>query len=265
MSDPLFDVSGKVTLVSGGSRGIGRALAQGFAGRRAKVIVTGRNSATIEEAARLLSTPEQPVEPRVCDVADLGSIDDCVSWVLERFGRIDVLLNVAGVNVRKPAIDFEETDYDHVVNINQKGAFFLAQAVGRAMARQQSGAIINVDSMSTYAPLKSVLPYSMSKSALVAMTRGLALEWGSHGIRVNSIAPGFILTDLTEKLWSDETMQSWAHANTPLGRLGRPEDLVGAAVFLASDAAKFMSGQVVRVDGGFTAGLNWPIPPDGGQ
>jgi gluconate 5-dehydrogenase len=144
-------------------------------------------------------------------------------------------------------------------------AYFVATEVAKVMKGQGGGAIVNVDSLNTYAPLKNVLPYAMTKNAVVALTRGLAMELGPSGIRVNSIAPGFILTDLSQKLWSDPTMQTWADANTPLGRLGEPQDMVGAAVFLASAASKFMSGQVVRVDGGFTAGFMWPIPEDGGQ
>ncbi|MEE3366035.1 MAG: SDR family oxidoreductase, partial [Planctomycetota bacterium] len=136
------------------------------------------------------------------------------------------------------------------------------QAVGKQMIAQESGTIINVDSLNTYAPLKGVAPYAMSKAGLVMMTRSLATEWGEHGVRVNTIAPGFILTDLTRKLWSDPVMQEWGLGNTPLGRLGEVEDLVGAAVFLAADASAFMTGQVVRVDGGFTSGLLWPIPLD---
>jgi gluconate 5-dehydrogenase len=185
-----------------------------------------------------------------------------VDAVHDRFGRIDVLLNVAGVNIRQPAMDFTEDQFDYVVDINLKGAFFVAQRVGQHMAEQRGGSIINVDSLNTYAPLK---PYAMSKGGVVMMTRGLAVELGQHGVRVNTIAPGFILTDLTQKLWSDPTMRNWGETNTPLGRLGEVEDLVGAALFLASEAAAFMTGQVVRVDGGFTAGLNWPIPDGGGQ
>ena len=265
MSDKLFDIAGKVTLVSGGSRGIGRALAAGFAQRGAKVIITGRDENTLAETAAEISTSECSVEFVVCDVASVESVKAGVEQVASKHGRIDVLLNVAGVNIRQPALAFTEEQYDFVVDINQKGAFFVVQEVGRRMAEQGAGSIINIDSLNTYAPLKNVMPYAMSKAAVVMMTRGLALEWGPKGVRVNTIAPGFILTDLTQKLWSDPTMQQWGLTNTPLGRLGKPEDMVGAAVFLASEAAAFMSGQIVRVDGGFTAGLNWPIPGDGGQ
>ena len=265
MNDSQFSVHNKVTLVSGGSRGIGRALAAGFHQAGAQVVITGRDEATLAEAAAEISSDGRKVETVVCDVADVGAVREMVENVQEKFGRIDVLLNVAGVNIRQPAMDFSEDQFDYVVDINLKGAFFVAQQVARRMAEQGSGSIINIDSLNTYAPLKNVLPYAMSKGGVVMMTRGLAVEVGSSGVRVNTIAPGFILTDLTQKLWSDPKMREWGETNTPLGRLGEVEDLVGAAVFLASDAAAFMTGQVVRVDGGFTAGLNWPIPDGGGQ
>jgi gluconate 5-dehydrogenase len=265
MQDSLFDISDKVTLVSGGSRGIGKALAEGFAERGAKVIITSRDKATLEATAAAISTAQNKVAYEVCDVSRVANVRDAVRSVYEAYGRIDVLLNVAGVNIRQPACEFDEEQYDFVTNINQKGAYFVATEVAKVMKGQGGGAIVNVDSLNTYAPLKNVLPYAMTKNAVVALTRGLAMELSPSGIRVNSIAPGFILTDLSQKLWSDPTMQTWADANTPLGRLGEPQDMVGAAVFLASAASKFMSGQVVRVDGGFTAGFMWPIPEDGGQ
>jgi len=265
MTDPLFDIQDKVTLVSGGSRGIGKALAKGFAERGARVIITGRDEQTLNAAAEEISTEDCRVEPLVCDVADLAAVRGTIEHVHAAHGRIDVLLSVAGVNIRQPSLDFTEEQYDFVLDINLKGAFFMAQEVGRKMVEQGSGSIVNVDSLNTYAPVKNVLPYAMSKNGVVMMTRGLALEWGPKGVRVNTIAPGFILTDLTRKLWSDPTMREWGETNTPLGRMGEVDDLVGAAVFLASEASAFMSGQVVRVDGGFTAGLNWPIPGDGGQ
>ena len=265
MNDSLFDITGKVTLVSGASRGIGRALAEGFARRGAKVTITGREEGSLKATAAEISTDDNQVNYSVCDVAKPDSIQNCIATMVEKHGSLDVLLNVAGVNIRQPALEFSEEQYDYVTDINQKGAFFMVQAAGRVMVQRSKGSIINVDSLNTYAPVKNVLPYAMTKNAIVAMTRGLALEWGPSGVRVNTLAPGFILTDLTKKLWSNPVMQEWAHTNTPLGRLGQPEDMVGAAVFLASDAAAFMTGQVVRVDGGFTAGFNWPLPDGGGQ
>ncbi|MCA9163036.1 MAG: glucose 1-dehydrogenase [Planctomycetales bacterium] len=261
MSDPLFSVADQVVIVSGASRGIGRAIAAGFAQRGAQVIATGREAETLEKtAAELSETAGRKVAAIVCDVADAIQVQSLVSQTLERFDRIDTLVNVAGVNRRKPAIELTEDDYDFVMDINLKGAFLLSQAVGRQMIQQQSGCQINIASLNTDRPLRNVLPYAASKAGMGHMTRALALEWGEYGVRVNALAPGFILTDLTRKLWSDETMQAWGNANTPQRRLGTPEDMVGTAIFLASPAAAFMTGQILYVDGGFTAGWNWPIP-----
>jgi gluconate 5-dehydrogenase len=260
MTDPLFSVRDQVVLVSGGSRGIGRALAGGFAERGARVIVTGREEATITATAAELSTGEHAVTPLVADVADVEATKGLVARVLGEFGRIDTLLNVAGVNKRQPAVDFTPEEFDFVLGVNLRGAFFLAREVGLHMLDRGSGSVVNIDSLNSYAPLKNVLPYAASKAGLCAMTRALAAEWGPRGVRVNGLAPGFILTDLTRKLWSDPTMQTWVRANTPLGRLGNGDDLIGTAVFLASPAAAFLTGQTIYIDGGVTCALHWPIP-----
>lgn len=262
MQDELFSVDGQVVVVSGGSRGIGRAIAEGFAKRRAKVVITGRDAQTLSEVAEEIG---QGTKGIVCDVAKSEDIDALATQVVADFGQIDTLVNVAGVNRRKPALDVTEDDYDFILDINLKGAFLLSQAVGRHMVERGSGCQINIASLNTDRPLKDVLPYAMSKAGIAQMTRGLALEWGPSGVRVNGIAPGFVLTDLTQKLWSEPTMQAWGKANTPQERLGVPNDMIGAAIFLASPAAAFLTGQTLYVDGGFTAGWNWPIPEGGGQ
>lgn len=264
--DSLFSVADQIVLVSGGTRGIGRAIAAGFAARGAKVVVTGREAASTHAAAHALSEGvAASVLGIACDVSSAPDVRDLVPRVLDQFGRIDTLVNVAGVNRRKPALEVTEDDYDFILDTNLKGAFLLAQQVGRHMVERRSGSQINIASLNTDRPLKNVLPYAMSKAGIAHMTRGLALEWGGSGVRVNGIAPGFILTDLTRKLWSEPTMQAWNEANCPQQRLGTPEDLVGAAIFLASPAAGFITGQTLYVDGGFTAGWSWPIPPGGGQ
>lgn len=260
MTDSLFSVEGRVVLVSGGSRGIGRTLAEAFAKRGAQVIISGRDASTLSQTAHEISSEAGKVEYLVCDVAKRSQITELVDEVIAKKQRIDCLLNVAGVNVRKRAEEYTVEEYDKIVDINMKGAFFIAQEVGRKMIAQQSGTIINIDSLNSFRPLKAVMPYAMSKAAVSTMTRGLAMEWGEHGIRVNAIAPGFILTDLTKKLWSEPTMQAWNEANCPMRRLGQTDDLIGTAIFLASDAARFLTGQVIYVDGGMTCGMQWPIP-----
>jgi NAD(P)-dependent dehydrogenase (short-subunit alcohol dehydrogenase family) len=265
MSDSLFSVQDQVVLVSGASRGIGRAIAQGFAERGAHVIITGRDQTTLESTAQALTPSHHPVQDLVCDVAQPNEIEGLVHQVDDIFGHIDTLINVAGINRRKPALDMTPSDYDDILGINLKGAFHLSQAVAKIMIRKQSGSHINIASLNTDRPLKNVAPYAMSKAGLGAMTRALALEWGPYGLRINALAPGFVLTDLTRKLWSDPTMNAWGKTNTPLQRLAQPEDMIGTALFLASPASAFLTGQILYVDGGFTAGWSWPIPPHGGQ
>jgi NAD(P)-dependent dehydrogenase (short-subunit alcohol dehydrogenase family) len=263
MDDPLFSVRGQVVLVSGASRGIGRTLAEAFAGRGAQVIITGRNSATLEAAAREISPPGGEVRPLVCDVSEEEAIARLVRTVMEDHGRVDTLLNVAGVNRRMPAEKLEPEDYDFILNTNLRGPFLLSQAVGQGMLKRGKGNQINIVSLNNFRPLKAVLPYGVSKAGLGQMTRALALEWGGRGVRVNAIAPGFILTDLTRSIWSDEGTRAWGTSNTPLGRIGTPGDLVGAAIFLASEASAFITGQILFVDGGFSSGISWPLPESG--
>ncbi len=259
MTDSLFDVKDQVVLVSGGSRGIGLAIAAGFAERGARVVITGREQATLEQAVSSIGETPVPTRSLVCDVSRADEITRTVDQVQELHGCIDTLINVAGVNRRKPSLEVTEEDYDFILDINLKGAFLLSQAVGRLMVERGSGSQINIASLNTDRPLKNVLPYAVSKAGMGHMTRALASEWGPHGVRVNALAPGFILTDLTRKLWSEPKIQQWGLANTPQRRLGQPEDMVGTAIFLASAAAAFMTGQILYVDGGFTAGFDWPI------
>ncbi|MGE3408680.1 MAG: SDR family NAD(P)-dependent oxidoreductase, partial [Pirellulales bacterium] len=232
-----------------------------FRSRGAQVIVTGRDAETLAAAAREISSATGPaVRDLVCDVADANAIHKLVDTVVSEFDRIDTLINVAGVNRRQPSETYTEADYDFIMDINLKGVFLLSQAVGKRQLAAGQGCQINIASLNSDKPLKNVLPYAVSKAGVVQMTKALALEWGPRGVRVNGIAPGFILTDLTRKLWSEPAMQAWGMANTPQRRLGVPEDMVGAAIFLASAASAFMTGQTIYVDGGFTAGFAWPIP-----
>lgn len=257
----LFSVKDQVVVVSGGSRGIGRAIAEGFVQNGAKVVVTGREAESLAAAAKDMEGPH-PAEPIVCDVASTEDIHRLVDEVFDRHGRVDTLINVAGVNRRKPAEEITEDDYDFVLGINLRGAFFLSQAVGKRMIRQGSGSQINIGSLNNFRPVKGVAPYAVSKAGMGHMTHLLAMEWGPHGVRVNCIAPGFILTDLTKKLWSQQHMLDWVTPNTPLRRLGQPGDMVGTALFLASPASAFMTGQILFVDGGFSSGIAWPIEFD---
>jgi gluconate 5-dehydrogenase len=266
MTDPLFDVSNQIVLISGGTRGIGRGIAEGFCERGATVVVTGRDETTSQAAAADIAATaakhcgaETKCVGMACDVGDSAQIQPLLTRILKQFGRVDTLINVAGVNRRKPAEALTEDDFDFIMDVNFKGAFLLSQAVGKHMLERGAGNQINIASLNNHNPLPWVMPYAASKAALGHMTRVLAMEWGPRGIRVNAIAPGFVLTDLTQKLWSHPVMQTWGQKNTPLKRLGQPRDMIGAAIFLASEASAFMTGQVVYVDGGFSSGMRWPI------
>ena len=255
-TDPLFTVDGQKVLVSGASRGIGFTLAKAFAERGASVAITGRDAETLEDAAGRIDGRVTPIS---CDVADTAMIEPAVELAISELGHIDTFVNCAGVNRRKPALDVSEDDYDFVVDINMKGAFFMAKAVGRHMVERKSGNQISIASLNTDRPGLQLLPYAVSKAGVGSMTKVLAMEWGPHNVRVNAIAPGFIITELTKKIWTNPTILEWGLPCHPLGRIGRPEDLISTAIYLASAGAAWMTGQTIYVDGGFTAGWNWPI------
>lgn len=254
-----FSVAGQAVLVSGASRGIGYAIAAGFVDAGASVVITGRDGATLAEAARRLAAGGGTARAVVCDVSDPAAVERAVAGALAATGHIDTLVNCAGVNRRQPAETFTPEDYDLILDINLRGAFLVSQAVGRHMIGRGSGNQINIDSVNSHTPLARVAPYAMSKAGMNMMTRALAYEWGPHGVRVNGVAPGAILTDLTRKVWDRPEMQAWMLEATPLQRLGTPEDIVGATLFLASPAAAYVTGHTIRVDGGLPAGINWPI------
>ncbi len=260
MTDKLFSVEEQIVLVSGASRGIGQAIAEAFANRGATVVITGRRDETIRRTARDICPKDGTVVGKVCDVADVDAVGRTVEEVVGQFGRIDTLVNCAGVNKRMNVEQYTEEEYDFITNVNIRGAFFMAQAVGRHMLEAGRGSQIHIDSLNSHRPLRRVAVYAMAKAAMSSMTRSTAMEWGPHGVRVNAIAPGFTDTELARPLWENrEKMNAWREENTPLRRLARPEEMAGAAIFLASEAASFITGQILYVDGGSSCGLFWPI------
>lgn len=246
----LFSVQEKVVYVSGGSRGIGLAIAQAFHEAGAKVIVGARTEQTLQATG---------LNYRVCDVTDPTQIQECLDDIVGGFGRLDVLFNMAGINYRHAAETFPEDKLDAILAVNVRGSFLAARACGRAMIRQGFGKIVNVASLHTHQSLSGVSVYGLSKGAIGSMTRALAVEWAKYNVQVNAIAPGIIRTDLNAKLWEDSTILDWVKDRTPAHRLGQPSDLIGAAIFLASGASNFITGQILYVDGGFTAGQTWPL------
>ena len=262
MASDIFSVEGRSVLVVGASRGIGRTLAAGFAQRGASVFISGRVAETLNSTALALSADAgSVVTPVVCDVCHPEAVTALVNAVLARAGRIDTLINVAGVSHRMPAESLTVQDFDQVIGTNLRGAFLVSSAVGRHMLENGGGSQINICSLLSDRPMVGLLPYAAGKAGLAQMTRALAIEWGGRGVRVNGIAPGFIVTEMTRKALGRPDVERWATTSTPLRRLGRPDDLVGVAVFLASEAAAFVTGQILVVDGGFSSGFPWPAPP----
>jgi len=247
-----FSLEGKVALVTGGSRGIGKAAALGLARAGADVVVASRKLPDLEKVAeeiRGLGRKSLAVEVHVGRVEQ---IDNLVSKVKEEFGRIDILVNNAGTNpTMAQALDIEERAWDSIMNLNLKGLFFLSQAVARVMKEQGGGKIINIASTAGISP--DILPvYSISKAGVIMATKVMAQQWAQYDIRVNTVAPGLTKTQFSQALWSNPDILQGAMGRTPMQRIGEPEEIVGAIIYLASDASSYVTGQVLAVDGGAT-------------
>ncbi|MGD0774776.1 MAG: glucose 1-dehydrogenase [Candidatus Solibacter sp.] len=241
----------KVAIITGAGRGIGAALARGFAREGAAVVVN--YSASAEAAAAVVQSIETAGGRAVACQADIGDPDQhdtLIDRALSAFGRVDILVNNAAIEKRIPAIDAAAADWDHIVDVDLKGPFFLAQKAARVMRFQGGGAILNISSVHDEQAHRNNSIYTIAKGGMRMMTRNLALEWACYGIRVNSLSPGAILTDMNREVLADEAFKAKVLSMIPLGRIGAPEDLVGAAVLLVSDAGSYITGSTLYVDGG---------------
>jgi NAD(P)-dependent dehydrogenase (short-subunit alcohol dehydrogenase family) len=247
-----FSLEGKVALVTGAGRGIGKALALGLAQDGADLICLSRTEAEVAATAAACRELGRRAMAVTADITRKEQVEAAVAAALGQMGRIDILVNNAGMNIRTPALDLPEKDWDTVVDTNLKGPFLVAQTVGQHMCRAGGGRIINIASVGGGVALRTGVAYGSSKAGLIHMTRVLALEWAKYGVTVNAIGPWYFKTSLTEKVLADPQYLAEILARTPLKRVGDLEELVGPVVFLASDASSYVTGQCLYVDGGMT-------------
>jgi NAD(P)-dependent dehydrogenase (short-subunit alcohol dehydrogenase family) len=252
-----LDLNGKVAVVIGGTSGIGRAIAHGLAEAGADVVPTSRRSEQVDEAAAEIEERGRRTLRLTSDVSDRASLQQVLDETVRALGKVDILVNSAGRTKRAPTLDFPEEDWNDILETNLTGTLRACQVFGRHMLERGYGRIINIASLSTFVSLFEVAAYSASKAAVASLTKSLAVEWAPRGVCVNAIAPGVFRTALNQKLL-DETQRGQEFLlRTPMKRFGKVEELAGAAVFLASDAASFVSGEILVVDGGFLAsGVN---------
>ncbi|TQV74366.1 SDR family oxidoreductase [Denitrobaculum tricleocarpae] len=255
MSAALFDLSDRIALITGSSQGIGYTLAKGLAGAGATIILNARNSEKLEAAAERLRAEGATVHTNAFDVTDQKAVTAGIEAIETSVGPIDILVNNAGIQRRMPLEDFPAQTWDELMRTNLDSVFFVGQAVARRMIPRESGKIINICSVQSELGRPSIAPYTASKGAVKMLTKGMAIDWGKHNIQVNGLGPGYFKTELTEALVKDEAFTAWLVGRTPSGRWGNVEELIGAAVFLASPASSFVNGHVLYVDGGVTATL----------
>lgn len=247
------ELKGKKVLITGGSKGIGKDAALAFAKLGAKVMITGRNTADLEAAVLELRKLQPESYFLSADMQDVQSIYQMVDDTIATLGGLDVLVNNAGINIAKPAFDVTEEDWDRVLDTNLKGTFFCSQRSGKHMAENGGGRIINMVSQMAFVGYIKRSAYCSSKGGAVQLTKALAVEWASYGVKVNAVAPTFVETDLTKKMFEDREFYQDVLRRIPLGQLAQVSDITGAVLFLASDMANFITGETIKVDGGWTA------------
>ncbi|MBI4301998.1 MAG: glucose 1-dehydrogenase [Chloroflexi bacterium] len=254
MSTADFSLLGKIAIVTGGSRGLGRAITLGYAEAGADVVIVSRNADAGERVAQEIRGRGRQALALAADVSKCADVARMVEKTLEAFGKIDVLVNNAGISPTYQRAELvTEEDWDAIINTDLKGVFLCAQAVGKVMIQQKKGKIVNIASIGGIVALTRLLPYCAAKGGVIQITKVLAVEWAEHNIQVNALAPGFLATDMTKDIAQIPRFYEPLIAQTPQKRFGHPQEIVGAAIYLASEASNFMTGQTIIIDGGLTA------------
>ena len=246
----LFDLTGRLALVTGSSRGIGRAIAEGYVAAGARVVINGRAASAVDAAVKAIGANAAGAP---FDVTNSASVEAAVELIEQNHGPIDILVNNAGMTKRMPFTDFPESDWRQIMATNLDSVFFVTQSVARRMIPRSRGKIVNICSVMSELGRPTIAPYVASKGAVKMLTKSMCAEFAKHGITANGISPGYFGTELNQALMADEKFSSWVCTRTPAGRWGKVEELQGAAIFLASDASSFVNGHILFVDGGMTA------------
>lgn len=255
MTNPLFSLAGRTALVTGSSRGLGLAVARGLAEAGAAIVLNGVNAERLEETAAALRAEGFSVSSAAFDVTD----EAAVVATFERFDAegvaIDILVNNAGIQYRKPIVELDLANWNRVIDTNLTSAFLVSREAAKRMLPRKHGKVVNIGSLMSGLGRATVAPYTAAKGGIKTLTQAMAAEWAEHGIQANAIGPGYMLTDMNQALIDNVEFDSWVKGRTPSRRWGRPDELIGAAVFLASDASNYVNGQIIYVDGGMSAVL----------
>jgi len=253
MSTRLFDLSGRTALITGSSRGLGFAMAQGLAEAGAAVVLNGSDGSRLAAASARLRAEGHKAHEACFDVTDEALIAHAFERLDAEGIEVDILLNNAGIQLRRPMLELSSADWRKVIETNLTSAFMVGREAARRMIARGRGKVINIASLTSEVARSTIAPYTVAKGGLKMLTRAMAAEWARHGIQANAIGPGYMLTDMNRDLFEDPAFDAWVKARTPAGRWGRPEELVGSAVFLASAASDYVNGQIIYVDGGLLA------------
>ncbi|KEO52077.1 MULTISPECIES: SDR family oxidoreductase [Thalassospira] len=255
MSLELFSLAGKTALITGSSRGLGRAFAEGLAAAGATVILNGTNSERLSQACKEMSDAGMKVDMSLFDVTDEAAIKAAFDRFDAAGMQIDILINNAGIQFRKPMLELDTADWQRVIDTNLTSAFMIGREAAKRMVKRGHGKIVNIGSLTSELARATVAPYTVAKGGIKMLTKAMAAEWGEHGLQANAIGPGYMLTDMNAALTSNPEFDAWVKARTPARRWGRPDELIGTAIYLCSDASNYVNGQIIYADGGMISVL----------